>query len=166
MGFSLNVRLPLASFRKTLRPLDPTELLYKEVAKQIFLSLRKKLIGSTPKVPLAPTSPVVIPFICYVPPPLPSYAPHYSSLNSLPPSLFPLPPRLPALPRTQVPTDVKLYLDAQHKVLIPSSGAVCVASVADDGARVYGRSQYVDDVLEQMVPEPFCPLALAPQTSI
>ena len=51
LGFSVNVRLPLGSFRKYCKPLDTVEFIYREVAKQLFMTLRKRQPGGNARVP-------------------------------------------------------------------------------------------------------------------
>ena len=51
LGFSVNVRLPLGSFRKYCKPLDTVEYIYREVAKQLFMTLRKRQPGGNARVP-------------------------------------------------------------------------------------------------------------------
>ena len=48
----------------------------------------------------------------------------------------------------RVPDDLKLYLDSDCTKYVPNSATITVVSIMDDNTRLYGKSQYVTDLLE------------------
>jgi hypothetical protein len=61
----------------------------------------------------------------------------------------------------RVPDDLKLYLDSDCTKYVPNSATIAVVSIMDDCTRLYGKSQYVTDLLETDVISPRKTVAVA-----
>lgn len=54
----------------------------------------------------------------------------------------------------RVPDDLKLYLDSDCTKYVPNSATITVVSIMDDNTRLYGKSQYVTDLLDTEIRSP------------